>query len=99
MKIFKSKMLQEYTQYLQDKRMQDYVYHCERIAPHVIHGAQVMKEGSQWCCILGDLPTGVVGFGDTPEEACAEFDRTWREGKLFSKKSKKHLTTVVGKLE
>jgi len=75
------KAVEEYKGYLYEKKMQDYIYQCERVAPHVIHNTQVMKDGNQWCCILGDLPTGVVGFGDTPEKACAEFDRVWREGK------------------
>lgn len=74
-------MLVEYREFLYEIKMNDYIYQCERGAPHVIHGAQVMWDGNQWCCILGDLPTGVVGFGDTPEKACAEFDRVWREGK------------------
>lgn len=74
-------MLEEYKGYLHDKKMNDYVYNCLRTDPHVIHGARIMMDGNQWCCILGDLPTGVAGFGDTPEKACAEFDRVWREGK------------------
>lgn len=81
MEFWQEQMLEEYKGYLHEKKMQDYAYQCERMAPHVIHGAQVMQDGNQWCCILGDLPTGVVGFGDTPEKACAEFDRVWRDGK------------------
>lgn len=71
----------EYKGMLYEQQMQNYVYQCERIAPHVIHNATVMQDGNQWCCILGDLPTGVVGFGDTPKEACQEFDRVWEQGK------------------
>ena len=54
-------------------------YHNTRMAPHVIHNAQIIKDGNAWCCIVGDLPTGVCGFGDTPEKACAAFDKAWRE--------------------
>lgn len=81
MERYQEQMLEEYKGYLYDKRMNDYVYQCERVAPHVIHGAHVYQDGDQWCCILGDLPTGVVGFGDTPQQACAEFDRIWQYGK------------------
>lgn len=77
---YQEQILEEYKGYLHDLKMNDYVFQCMRIDPHVIHGAQVMLDGNQWCCILGDLATGVAGFGDTPQEACAEFDRIWREG-------------------
>lgn len=75
-----SQMLVEYQGYIYDKRMDDYAYQCEIMAPHVIHGARVILDGDQWCCILGDMPTGVAGFGNTPKEACAEFDRIWMYG-------------------
>ena len=52
-------------------------YHNARTAPHVIHNAQIIKDGNAWLCILGDLPTGVVGVGDTPKQACDDFDRAW----------------------
>ncbi len=81
MEFWQEQMLEECREYLNEKKMQDYVYQCERIAPHVIHKAEIMKDGNQWCCILGDLATGVAGFGDTPEQACTEFDRVWCEGK------------------
>ncbi len=77
----REQILEEYRQYLHKNEMQDYVYQCARTAPHVIHRAEIKQDGDQWCCILGDLPTGVVGFGGTPEQACAEFDKVWREGK------------------
>lgn len=73
--------VEEYKGYLHEKKMQNYEYQCERMAPHVIHNAQVMQDGNKWCCILGDLATGVVGFGETPKDACAEFDRIWNKGK------------------
>lgn len=72
--------IEEYKQMLHEQKMQNYVYQCERIAPHVIHNTNIVQDGNQWCCILGDLPTGVVGFGNTPKEACQEFDRVWEQG-------------------
>lgn len=47
-------------------------------APHVLMKASVYPDGNKWCCLYGeDLMMGVVGFGDTPAEACAAFDRAW----------------------
>ena len=51
---------------------------CE---PHVVMRPEVTKDGNAWLCIYGDLPTGVVGCGETPEKACADFDRAWRNNK------------------
>ncbi|AIC95398.1 hypothetical protein [Shouchella lehensis] len=35
-------------------------------------------DGNQWCALYGDsLADGVVGFGDTPDEAYANFDKNW----------------------
>ncbi len=49
-------------------------------APHVLMRPTISLDGNQWCALYGaDLMSGVVGFGDTPEEACADFDRVWRE--------------------
>lgn len=73
--------VEEYKGMLYEQKQQNYEYQCERMAPHVIHNAQIIRDGNQWCCILGDLPTGVCGFGNTPAEACAEFDRVWIHGR------------------
>lgn len=73
--------VEEYKAILHEQKMQNYEYQCQRTSPHVIHGATVTLDGNQWCCILGDLATGVVGFGNTPELACAEFDRVWYSGR------------------
>lgn len=70
----------EYKGVLYEQKMQNYEYQCERTAPNVIHGARIMKDGDQWCCVLGDLATGVCGFGDTPKEACDDFDDMFNNG-------------------
>lgn len=67
----------QYERAIEEKMQQDREYHKARMAPHILHGAQVMQDGNQWRCTLGELPLGVCGFGDTPEEACMWFDRTW----------------------
>jgi hypothetical protein len=36
--------------------------------------------GGDYYVLAGEnIQEGIVGFGATPEEACAEFDREWRE--------------------
>jgi hypothetical protein len=47
-------------------------------APHVRMRPSIFPDGDQWCCLYGDdLMVGVAGFGDTPEMACAAFDKAW----------------------
>lgn len=49
-----------------------------RRAPHVLMRPRIFTDGNAWCALLGDdLQVGVAGFGGTPEEACADFDRNW----------------------
>lgn len=51
-------------------------------APHVRMRPSVFPDGNKWCCLYGDdLQVGVAGFGDTPEAACAEFDKAWSNAK------------------
>ncbi len=47
-------------------------------APHVRMRPRVFPDGTQWCAIYGDdLMNGVAGFGTTPADACAAFDKAW----------------------
>jgi hypothetical protein len=47
-------------------------------APHVLYKPAISLDGDKWCALLGDnLQIGVAGFGDTPAEAMAEFDKAW----------------------
>lgn len=49
-------------------------------APSAIYRPAISIDGNQWCALYGDdLQCGVAGFGDTPEQAMADFDRNWRE--------------------
>lgn len=49
-------------------------------APHVLMRPTVVRDGDKWCALYGlNVAEGVAGFGDTPAEACADFDRAWRE--------------------
>lgn len=48
-------------------------------APHVLYKPALLVDGTKWCALYGDnLHVGVAGFGDTPEEAMAEFDKAWK---------------------
>jgi len=42
--------------------------------------ARLLKEGNQWCWIVGELPEQncIVGFGDTPEKALIDFCKRFR---------------------
>ena len=47
-------------------------------APHVLMRPRVFPDGNAWCCLLGEnLQEGVAGFGETPADACAAFDKEW----------------------
>jgi len=49
-------------------------------APHVLMKPTLVPDGNQWSALYGEnLVEGVAGFGDTPEEAMADFDKNWRE--------------------
>ena len=77
-----ARMLNEYIGYLYDKKMMDYEYQCERMAPHnMLSDVKIFQDGNQWCCIIGEFPYEcIVSFGDTPKKACDEFDRIYYNG-------------------
>lgn len=47
--------------------------------PSVMFKPQLTRDGDAWLAIYGDLPTGVVGSGNSPAEAMAAFDKAWFE--------------------
>uniref|UniRef100_A0A6M3JKX1 Uncharacterized protein n=1 Tax=viral metagenome TaxID=1070528 RepID=A0A6M3JKX1_9ZZZZ len=50
----------------------------EQTRPSILFRPKIYKDGSQWCCLLGeDIMSGVVGFGESPDKATREFDRVW----------------------
>lgn len=54
-----------------------------RRAPHVLMRPAIFPDGNTWCALYGeDLQSGVAGFGETPEAACADFDKNWSSQKL-----------------
>ncbi len=50
----------------------------EAMRPSVLYRPIISQDGAAWLAILGDLSTGVVGCGDTPAEAMADFDRAFQ---------------------
>ena len=47
-------------------------------ATHVVYKPRLSIDGNQWCALYGEnLQDGVVGFGDSPVEAMAAFDKAW----------------------
>lgn len=46
--------------------------------PSVIYRPSLKIDGNKWCALYGEsLEEGIAGFGDTPAEAMAEFDKAW----------------------
>lgn len=52
-------------------------------APHTRMRPAIFPDGNMWCALYGDdLQNGVAGFGKTPYEACADFDKNWNTQQL-----------------
>ena len=50
----------------------------EQQRPCAVFKPKLSMDGNQWCALYGDnLQEGVAGFGDTPAQAMAEFDKQW----------------------
>ena len=52
---------------------------AEMIRPSVLFRPILTKDGNAWLAMYGDLPTGCVGCGDTPQLAMEDFDRNFRK--------------------
>lgn len=48
-------------------------------APSAIYRPVLTQDGDRWLAIYGTLPTGVVGTGETPAKAMADFDVAWHK--------------------
>lgn len=56
----------------------DVVYEYGR--PSTVYKPTLSVDGNQWCALFGvNLMEGVAGFGDSPAEAYADFDKNWNE--------------------
>lgn len=48
--------------------------------PSVLYRPLLAADGTSWMVLLGeDLQSGIAGFGDTPAQAMAAFDRAFME--------------------
>lgn len=46
--------------------------------PHVKMRPAISLDGNMWCALYGEnIQDGVVGYGLSPEQAMAAFDRAW----------------------
>jgi CII-binding regulator of phage lambda lysogenization HflD len=46
--------------------------------PSAIYKPALSIDGNQWCALYGEnLQNGVAGFGDSPADAMAAFDKAW----------------------
>lgn len=51
----------------------------ELAAPHRWLKPKLFVDGNRWCALYGNnLQEGIAGFGPTPAEACANFDKAFR---------------------
>lgn len=51
-------------------------HHMKR--PSTLYMPRLYIDGNKWCALYGlNIHDGVAGFGDSPSEAMADFDRVW----------------------
>lgn len=67
----------------------------EHQRPSVLFRPELSQDGDSWMAIYGDLPTGVVGCGETPAEAMADFDKAWHRAATVPDLVKIHDETVA----
>lgn len=47
-------------------------------SPSYMLRPKLSVDGNQWCALFGEsIQDGLAGFGNSPEEAYADFDRAW----------------------
>lgn len=50
----------------------------EHQRPSVLFTPRLSIDGNQWCALYGEnLQDGVAGFGDSPQKAMQDFDKSW----------------------
>jgi hypothetical protein len=50
----------------------------EAVRPSVLLRPSIQRDGNQWCALYGEnLQDGTAGYGDSPAEAFADFDRNF----------------------
>lgn len=54
--------------------------------PHLNVPVRVYRDGSRWVCIFESHPDPmrcVIAYGDSPAQACSNFDALWRGGHII----------------
>ena len=47
--------------------------------PSFVFKPKIYPDGNIWCALYGeDLQNGICGFGNTPDDACADFDKNFQ---------------------
>ena len=82
------RVTQEAIQAIYEHKIREYELDCTifaiSTAPHKIYQTKVTLDGNMYCCLYGDdLQSGIAGFGETPKEACAAFDKEWETGGIL----------------
>lgn len=50
----------------------------QQARPSAIYRPEIKIDGNKWMALYGEnIQDGVAGFGDSPSEAMAEFDKAW----------------------
>ena len=53
--------------------------------PSVLYRPSIERDGNKWSALYGpNLMQGVCGYGDTPAEAMADFDKNWTSQKAVA---------------
>lgn len=62
----------------QHAQQEIYAVSHEMQRPSVLFRPSIERDGDKWCALYGaNLMQGVCGYGDTPAEAAADFDKNW----------------------
>ncbi len=63
---------------LRDAAQESYAAACELRRPCVQFKPRLFIDASRWCALFGEnLQDGVAGFGESPDAAMWDFDRSW----------------------
>ena len=74
-------LLPDYNGHIAAAEVNIYQHSCELNRPSTLYKPRLFIDGNQWCALMGDnLQDGVAGFGKSPAEAYADFDRRWNTG-------------------
>lgn len=49
----------------------------EMTKPSVLYRPRIYPDGNMWCCVYGEMPLCVVGFGKTPKDAVNAFNASF----------------------